>query len=123
MSFSSMFISRSVILSRAGRPLAFQQGNGRSCHPESATNPSPFTTSSFKAPFTHYKRRGTEQLAASQHVKLLPTFPGRWPDEHLIGNLVVYDMFGCPVKNQLGIQSLSYDTQHQYLAQRTGHSK
>jgi len=37
----------------------FQWFKGCGCHSGSAVHPSRFTTSSFKALFTHYKRRGT----------------------------------------------------------------
>jgi hypothetical protein len=38
----------------------FQWFKGCGCHSGSAVHPSRFTTSSFKALFTHYKRRGTK---------------------------------------------------------------
>ena len=44
----------------------FQWFKGCGCHSGSAVHPSRFTTSSFKALFTHYKRRGTIILLRNQ---------------------------------------------------------
>ena len=76
--FSSMFMCLSPILARRGCLASLQRFKGRDCHPKSEDHPRRSTANSFKAPFTHYKRRGTKTLNIETEEVPKQTDMKRW---------------------------------------------